>query len=104
MNLQDGGGNTLYLRLVASKFPKPKSKKGIIIGAIVGSVAAVWQRRFFGTKALDGSLVAFRYKDLQETTKNFSEKIGGGGFGSVFKGTLLDSTIIAVKKLESINQ
>ncbi|KAL7250387.1 hypothetical protein ACSBR1_012404 [Camellia fascicularis] len=76
MNLQDGGGNTLYLRLAAYKFPKPKN----------------------------GSLVAFRYKDLQETTLNFSEKIGGAGFGSVFKGTLPDSTIIAVKKLETINQ
>ncbi|KAL7219060.1 hypothetical protein ACSBR2_012187 [Camellia fascicularis] len=116
MNLQDGSGNTLYLRLAAAEFPKPKSKKGIIIGAVVGSVAAVvllglvfvviWkqQRRLVGTKALDGSLVAFRYKNLQKATKNFSEKIGGGGFGSVFKGTLPDSTVIAVKKLESINQ
>ncbi|CAL5336614.1 unnamed protein product [Camellia sinensis] len=115
MNLQDGSGNTLYLRLAAFEFPKPKSKKGIIIG-VVGSVPAVvllglvfvviwkWQRRLVGTKALDGSLVAFRYKDLQKATKNFSEKIGGGGFGSVFKGTLPDSTVIAVKKLESINQ
>ncbi|GMP54301.1 hypothetical protein CsSME_00019515 [Camellia sinensis var. sinensis] len=52
MNLQDGSGNTLYLRHAASTFPKPKSKKGIIIGAVmakngiiigavVGSVAAV---------------------------------------------------------------
>ncbi|CAL5336611.1 unnamed protein product [Camellia sinensis] len=116
MNLQDGSGNTLYLRLAPSEFPKPKSKKGIIIGAVVGSVAVVvllglvfvfiWkqQRRLVGTKALDGSLVAFRYKDLQKATKNFSEKIGGGGFGSVFKGTLPDSTVVAVKKLESINQ
>ncbi|THG03726.1 hypothetical protein TEA_009095 [Camellia sinensis var. sinensis] len=30
--------------------------------------------------------------------------MGGGGFGFVFKGTLPDSTVIAVKKLESINQ
>ncbi|KAK6918950.1 hypothetical protein RJ641_017372 [Dillenia turbinata] len=37
-------------------------------------------------------------------TKNFSEKLGGGGFGSVFKGTLPYSTVIAVKKLESISQ
>ncbi|KAI7981201.1 G-type lectin S-receptor-like serine/threonine-protein kinase [Camellia lanceoleosa] len=115
MNLQDGSGNTLYLRLAATEFPKPKSKKGIII-VVVGSVAAVvllglvfvviWkrQRRLVGTNALDGSLVAFRYKDLQKATKNFSEKIGGGGFGSVFKGALPDSTVIAVKKLESINQ
>ncbi|KAL7250402.1 hypothetical protein ACSBR1_012418 [Camellia fascicularis] len=116
MNLEDGSGNTLYLRLAASEFPKPKSKKGIIIGAVVGSVAAVvllglvfvvtwkWQRRLVGTKALDGSLVAFGYKDLQNATKNFSDKLGGGGFGSVFKGTLPDSTVIAVKKLESFSQ
>ncbi|XAR68057.1 Non-specific serine/threonine protein kinase [Bertholletia excelsa] len=31
-------------------------------------------------------------------------KLGGGGFGSVFKGTLPDSSCIAVKKLESISQ
>ncbi|KAI8009342.1 G-type lectin S-receptor-like serine/threonine-protein kinase [Camellia lanceoleosa] len=41
INLEDGSGNTLYLRLAASEFPKRKSKKGIIIGAVVGSVAAV---------------------------------------------------------------
>ncbi|KAI7979541.1 G-type lectin S-receptor-like serine/threonine-protein kinase [Camellia lanceoleosa] len=41
MNLQDGSGNTLHLRLAAFKFPKPKGKNGNIIGAVVGSVAAV---------------------------------------------------------------
>ncbi|GMP54307.1 hypothetical protein CsSME_00019520 [Camellia sinensis var. sinensis] len=30
--------------------------------------------------------------------------MGSRGFGSVFKGTLPDSTFIAVNKLESINQ
>ncbi|CAL5391331.1 unnamed protein product [Camellia sinensis] len=136
MNMQDGGGNTLYLRLASSEFPKPKSKKGIIIGAVVGSIALEVvlvlvcvvllkrQNRIVATSCLlwrntsrwlsflheermatvYGSLVAFRYKDLQKATKNFSEKIGEGGFGSVFKGTLPDSTIIAVKKLKSINQ
>jgi len=51
-----------------------------------------------------GSLVAFAYKDLQTATKNFSEKLGGGGFGSVFKGVLPNSSLIAVKKLESWSQ
>ncbi|GMP54289.1 hypothetical protein CsSME_00019504 [Camellia sinensis var. sinensis] len=41
MNLQDGGENTLYLKLAASKLLKPKSKMGITIGAVVGSVAIV---------------------------------------------------------------
>ncbi|CAN6206891.1 unnamed protein product [Urochloa humidicola] len=35
-----------------------------------------------------GNLVAFQYSDMRRATRNFSEKIGGGGFGSVYKGTL----------------
>ncbi|KAL7250368.1 hypothetical protein ACSBR1_012385 [Camellia fascicularis] len=89
MNLQDGSGNTLYLRLAASEFPKPKSKKGIIIGAVVGSVAVV--------------LLGLIQRSAKSNQK-FLRENWGGGFGSVFKGALPDSTVIAVKKLESINQ
>lgn len=53
---------------------------------------------------MEGSLVAFVNKDLQIATKNFSGKLGGGGFGSVFEGVLRDSSIVAVKKLESVSQ
>ncbi|KAL2457910.1 G-type lectin S-receptor-like serine/threonine-protein kinase [Forsythia ovata] len=113
----DGSGRNIYVRLAASapQLSSNKKNKGVIIGAVVGSVAVVmvllvivgvviWrrQRRGLGTtKAVEGSLVAFGYKDLQIATKNFSNKLGGGGFGSVFKGTLPDSTVIAVKKLDS---
>ncbi|KAL2524568.1 G-type lectin S-receptor-like serine/threonine-protein kinase [Abeliophyllum distichum] len=116
----DGSGRNIYVRLAASapQLSSNKKNKGSIIGAVVGSVAVfmvllaivgvvIWrrQRRGLGTtKALGGSLVAFGYKDLQIATKNFSNKLGGGGFGSVFKGTLPDSTVIAVKKLDSISQ
>ncbi|RLM65299.1 G-type lectin S-receptor-like serine/threonine-protein kinase [Panicum miliaceum] len=47
----------------------------------------------------DGGLIAFRYRDLQRATGDFSDKIGAGGFGSVFKGSLNTSTTIAVKRL-----
>ncbi|KAL7608540.1 G-type lectin S-receptor-like serine/threonine-protein kinase At2g19130 [Lactuca sativa] len=57
-----------------------------------------------GKTRMEGSLVAFVYKDLQIATKKFSNKLGGGGFGSVFKGVLHDSSTVAVKKLESISQ
>ncbi|XP_039155139.1 G-type lectin S-receptor-like serine/threonine-protein kinase At2g19130, partial [Eucalyptus grandis] len=40
---------------------------------------------------------------LKKATKNFSEKIGEGGFSSVYKGVLPDSTPIAVKKLLNQN-
>ncbi|KAK4277172.1 hypothetical protein QN277_015210 [Acacia crassicarpa] len=53
---------------------------------------------------LTGMPVRFSYRDLQTATKNFSEKLGHGGFGSVYKGVLLDGTLVAVKKLESIGQ
>nr|XP_029120080.1 G-type lectin S-receptor-like serine/threonine-protein kinase At2g19130 [Elaeis guineensis] len=55
-------------------------------------------------RQVEGSLIQFTNSDLQRVTKNFSEKLGSGGFGSVFKGTLIDSTEVAVKKLEGFRQ
>ncbi|KAG6722431.1 hypothetical protein I3842_03G159500 [Carya illinoinensis] len=112
------GARTLYLRLAASEFSSHENNNGMVVGAVVGSVAGValllslivfvilrQRKRAVGTaKSVEGSLTAFEYRDLQNATKNFSDKLGGGGFGSVFKGTLPDSTAIAVKKLESISQ
>ncbi|KAK9156055.1 hypothetical protein Sjap_003535 [Stephania japonica] len=114
----DGGGDGLYVTVAASDVSP--SKKGstslpLILGIIAGVVVAVgsvlvliWRcrvKRSVGTsKAVEGSLVAFTYRDLQVATKNFSERLGSGAFGSVFKGTLSDSTLIAVKKLEGITQ
>ncbi|XP_030441006.2 G-type lectin S-receptor-like serine/threonine-protein kinase At2g19130 [Syzygium oleosum] len=46
----------------------------------------------------------FEYRVLKKATKKFSEKIGEGGFSSVFRGALPDSTPIAVKKLVNQNQ
>lgn len=47
--------------------------------------------------------VSFSYKQLNTATNNFnaSHKIGEGGFGPVFKGTLRDGTVVAVKQLSS---
>ncbi|CAL0328969.1 unnamed protein product [Lupinus luteus] len=114
----DSSGDTLFLRLAATEFHDSKSNKGIIIGLVAGVVGCIVlilaillivimrrRKRHIGTEtSMEGSMVAFAYGDLQNATKNFSEKLGGGGFGSVFKGTLTDSSVIAVKKLESISQ
>jgi serine/threonine protein kinase len=51
-----------------------------------------------------GGIIAFRYTDLSHATKNFSERLGAGGFGSVFKGVLDDWTTIAVKRLDGARQ
>ncbi|GMJ02190.1 hypothetical protein like AT1G34300 [Hibiscus trionum] len=51
-----------------------------------------------------GAPVRFSYKELQQSTKGFSEKLGEGGFGAVYKGTLANRMVVAVKQLEGIEQ
>ncbi|XP_021848513.2 G-type lectin S-receptor-like serine/threonine-protein kinase At1g34300 [Spinacia oleracea] len=51
-----------------------------------------------------GAPVQFSYRDLQQATLNFKEKLGAGGFGVVYKGVLANKTIVAVKQLEGIEQ
>ncbi|XP_057427969.1 putative serine/threonine-protein kinase [Lotus japonicus] len=45
----------------------------------------------------DGSFRVFTYNQLRSATANFSDKIGEGGFGSVYKGRLRDGAFVAVK-------
>lgn len=63
-----------------------------------------WWSRPIADSDKGGSVVGiatFKYADLQDATKKFSEKLGAGGFGCVFKGRLAgDSTDIAVKRLD----
>ncbi|XP_027061915.1 G-type lectin S-receptor-like serine/threonine-protein kinase SD2-5 [Coffea arabica] len=46
----------------------------------------------------------FPFEDLKIATANFSKKLGQGGFGSVFEGSLRDGTKVAVKCLDGIGQ
>ncbi|KAG0452982.1 hypothetical protein HPP92_025646 [Vanilla planifolia] len=48
-----------------------------------------------------GQLKRFAWRELQIATDDFSEKniLGQGGFGKVYRGTLLDNTKIAGKRL-----
>ncbi|KAG7636675.1 G-type lectin S-receptor-like serine/threonine-protein kinaseRLK-Pelle-SD-2b family [Arabidopsis thaliana] len=119
---ENSEGNIFYLRLAASDVPNvgasgKSNNKGLIFGAVLGSLGVIVlvllvvililryrrRKRVRGEKG-DGTLSAFSYRELQNATKNFSEKLGGGGFGSVFKGALPDSSDIAVKRLEGISQ
>ncbi|XP_059078239.1 G-type lectin S-receptor-like serine/threonine-protein kinase At2g19130 [Cryptomeria japonica] len=42
--------------------------------------------------------------ELKIVTRNFSSKVGSGGFGTVFKGHLIDCTLVAVKKMDGSRQ
>ncbi|XP_062188405.1 G-type lectin S-receptor-like serine/threonine-protein kinase At2g19130 isoform X2 [Phragmites australis] len=122
--LSDGNtdGFDIYIRLSASDpLIQDSEKKAhhvrltvliVVLGSIVVALCAIWvivqmfQRRISSQKAFsnDYSLIVYDYSFLQHCTKNFSDKLGQGSFGSVFKGLLPDSKLIAVKKLQGMRQ
>jgi len=119
LSVGDVGGGDLYLRLAAIDLQDSGKKKTwvrwVIVGVAVGCVLLfslvilfIWiyqrRQRAESSEKVQGSLVSFNYRELQNITKNFSEKLGRGSFGSVFKGSLPDSTPVAVKKLEGYRQ
>ncbi|KAL3845085.1 hypothetical protein ACJIZ3_002488 [Penstemon smallii] len=96
------------------------SSRNAIIGGVVGGAGLVlillalylWYhfsrkpkaaRRgsILGATELQGPNI-YSYKDLKSATKNFSEenKLGEGGFGDVYKATLENGDVVAVKKLD----
>ncbi|XP_034211897.1 probable leucine-rich repeat receptor-like serine/threonine-protein kinase At3g14840 isoform X2 [Prunus dulcis] len=95
---------------------------GISVGAVVGIVAGgvfiillifgiLWRCGLLGQqntleddlKGVDLQTSKFSFRQLKAATNNFDKanKIGEGGFGSVYKGLLSDGTVIAVKQLSS---
>lgn len=115
----DSIGETLNLRLAAKDMQSlEKNKRVSTIGVAIGTSAAalclfafimlimIWRNKRKSSNRISqtaqgcNGIITFRYIDLQRATKNFSEKLGQGGFGSVFKGFLSDSTEIAVKRLD----
>ncbi|KAF2305354.1 hypothetical protein GH714_004167 [Hevea brasiliensis] len=98
--------------------PPINRKKFIVAGAIVLPLflifiimGTLWWKGCLGgrvlrerdLKGLDLQTGSFTLRQLRAATNNFdsANKIGEGGFGSVYKGELLDGTIIAVKQLSS---
>ncbi|KAK1630335.1 hypothetical protein QYE76_004650 [Lolium multiflorum] len=78
-----------------------------ILTALVVGIYCIKQRRkslmHQDLRALDLQIGSFTLRQIKAATRNFdpANKIGEGGFGSVYKGLLSDGTIIAVKQLSS---
>ncbi|CAL5346230.1 unnamed protein product [Camellia sinensis] len=95
-----------------------RKKIVIVVGAVTFSLCLVftilfifWRRghsksitsREQELRGLDLQTGLFTFRQIKVATNNFDDnnKIGEGGFGSVYKGILLDGTVIAVKQLSS---
>ncbi|KAL4577876.1 hypothetical protein LXL04_013991 [Taraxacum kok-saghyz] len=90
------------------------SKVPIIAGTVVGlvllfTILVIWLLYRQRKKAKETQEAAdlkgavhYNYKDLQLATNYFGEEniLGRGGFGEVFKATLDDKNVVAVKKLQ----
>ncbi|KAK4394767.1 putative LRR receptor-like serine/threonine-protein kinase, partial [Sesamum angolense] len=107
---------------LSSDFKPPvhhkKFRTALVAGTIAGAVCFLslilcfmHEKGYFGGKisadkelrGLDLQTGLFTLRQIKAATKNFDpeNKIGEGGFGSVYKGLLSDGTIIAVKQLSS---
>ncbi|XP_059435594.1 probable LRR receptor-like serine/threonine-protein kinase At1g07650 [Corylus avellana] len=101
--------------------PNDDKKIFIVVGAVVSALVLIfivlgtlWWKSYIGgrisrekeLRGLDLQTGFFTYRQIKAATNNFdaAKKIGEGGFGSVYKGILLDGTIIAVKKLSSTSK
>ena len=116
----------VYLRIAAKDMQSRRTKgkrrpniEAVIVAASIISFGIlmslllfmIWRNRFKWLGGLlhrnqgnvDG-LISFRYADLCHATKKFTDRLGGGSFGSVFKGVLGNQTTIAVKRLEGNHQ
>ncbi|KAL2524296.1 putative LRR receptor-like serine/threonine-protein kinase [Abeliophyllum distichum] len=101
--------------------PQSRRKKNIFIATGVAALAFFliliilcfsWWKGYIGggkisreqeLRGLDLRTGFFTFRQIKAATNNFDaiNKIGEGGFGSVYKGTLLDGSVIAVKQLSS---
>ncbi|TYJ12042.1 hypothetical protein E1A91_A11G321100v1 [Gossypium mustelinum] len=84
------------------------STGGIAAAAVVGIVGgAVFVASVilgsFDLKGIELQITSFTLSQIKAATNDFhaSNKIGEGGFGPIYKGTLADGTMIAVKQLSA---
>lgn len=108
--------DVLFVRVDRGDITKKKNKTVLITVSVAGSVTILGvlflsimllqKRKRWRKKEEEESvfpvtnLKVFSHKELNSATRGFSEKLGHGGFGAVFRGELADNSIVAVKRLE----
>ncbi|KAI5410756.1 hypothetical protein KIW84_056051 [Lathyrus oleraceus] len=118
-------GQDIYIRLASSELDHKKNKRNLkLAGTLAGVIASIiglsvlvlvtsayrkklgYIKKLFHrkhkTEKEDGDLATiFDFSTITNATNNFSDrnKLGEGGFGTVYKGILVDGQEIAVKRL-----
>ncbi|XP_047083361.1 wall-associated receptor kinase 2-like [Lolium rigidum] len=116
---REDDSNTLSCVAKSSKFPlAAKLTVGIVLGLSLVVIALLLVLVFFQKRQLDKSfeknggkvlqnvkgLTIFTKEGLKKITRNNSDFLGNGAFGNVYKGTLPDDTIVAVKGSIVVNE
>ncbi|CAL9037311.1 unnamed protein product, partial [Musa banksii] len=96
----------------SSLLPKRKSKMGLVVGVVIGVAVLMvvlgsleeleFDRNMDDEFERERGPKRFAYQELADATRNFSEeeKLGEGGFGSVYRGYLKDSKLeVAIKRI-----
>ncbi|KAG4110139.1 hypothetical protein ERO13_D13G030300v2 [Gossypium hirsutum] len=95
--------NSAFIKVQSSPISQSSNKNvsspkytSVIVGSTLGAIFGVFLICAF---IILGFRKGFSYEELKNVTKNFSNKIGEGGFGYVFHGTLPPGSEVAVKHL-----
>ncbi|XP_064989387.1 putative serine/threonine-protein kinase isoform X1 [Musa acuminata AAA Group] len=92
----------LWFYFLHCRTPANKSSE---TGSSDPSTLVEWNRRDrISSSGCGRSARQFTLEELEEATKNFSESnlVGTGSFGLVYKGLLLDGTLVAIKRRVSV--
>eukprot|EP00271_Cylindrocystis_brebissonii_P004912 TRINITY_DN16843_c0_g4_i1.p1 TRINITY_DN16843_c0_g4~~TRINITY_DN16843_c0_g4_i1.p1 ORF type:complete len:879 (+),score=113.31 TRINITY_DN16843_c0_g4_i1:407-3043(+) len=81
----------------------------LLLGAAAGAII-YWRAQktdrldqLFGKNSKQ-NVKSFGLAELKKATKNFSQVLGKGGYGTVYKAVLRDDSIVAVKRLDQVSK